>query len=730
MAKAKDFFISYTGADIAWAEWVAQTLEDAGYTTLLQAWDFRPGDSFIQRMDQALADAHRVLAVLSPAYFASEYTRDEWTAALVRARGERDRLLPVRIEAVELPPMLANRVYLDLVDLDEPAAAERLLAGVKYGRAKPTGRRRFPGGQAKAGGVSFPGRRPQIFEVPPRNRHFTGRGDLLQALRQQLAETRAGAVVQAGAVHGLGGVGKTQLAVEYAHRYAADYNLVWWVPAERPPTISGRLAQLGRRLDLAELPSLEEQVGVVFDALGQRDRWLLVYDNAQQPADLEGLWPPTGAGQVLVTSRNPAWSGVATPVAVDVLPRDHAVSFLRERTGSGEQAVLAELAELLGDLPLALEQAAAYMEETTTTPSDYLWLLVDRAKELFTLGRPTGSQQTIATTWTVALDRIRTEAPAAEDLLCLCAYLAPDDLPRSLLVDHPEVLPEHLANTVSDRLGFGQVLGALRAYSLMTVTAEALSTHRLVQAVVRHGLDPESAREWVGAAVALVGARFPEQAVDVRVWPDAARLLPHALAATTHSEELGANPTATCRLLDGAGRYLVGRAEYLQARKLHERALSIAIQAGPDRLNTAITHANLGLVLQDLGDLDGARSRLERALAIRQARLGADHPTTANSLTQLGLVLHAQGDLDGALALQERALAIREARLGVDHPESAQSLNNVAAVLHARGDLDDAHRLCRRAVAILEARLGPNHPDAVRSRRQLAEVTTAREHRP
>jgi TIR domain len=226
VAGAKDFFISYTGADIAWAEWIAQTLEDADYTTVLQAWDFRPGDNFIQRMDQALTEADRVLAVLSPAYFASEYARDEWTAALVRAQGERDRLLPVRIASCQLLPLLANRVYLDLVGLDEQEAASQLVAGVQPGRAKPMGKIGFPGGRAKPGGVSFPGRHPAIFEVPPRNPHFKGRGKLLVTLHGQLTETATGAVVQAGAVHGLGGVGKTQLAVEYAHRYAADYDLM------------------------------------------------------------------------------------------------------------------------------------------------------------------------------------------------------------------------------------------------------------------------------------------------------------------------------------------------------------------------------------------------------------------------------------------------------------------------------------------------------------------------
>jgi tetratricopeptide (TPR) repeat protein len=725
-AKVKDFFISYTGADVAWAEWVAQTLEDAGYTTVLQAWDFRPGDNFIQRMDQALADADRVVAVLSEAYFVSEYTRDEWTAALVRARGERDRLLPVRTQAVELPPLLATRVYLDLVDLDEGAAAERLLAAVQQGRAKPKGRRPFPGGRAQTGGVSFPGRRPPIFEVPPRNRHFSGRGELLQDLRKQLVATKAGAVVQAvqaGAVHGLGGVGKTQLAVEYAHRHAADYDLVWWVPAEQPLTISGRLAQLGRLLGLEELPSLEEQVGVVFDALGQRDRWLLVYDNAQQPADLQGLWPPAGGGHLLVTSRNPAWGGVATPVAVDVLQRDQAIGFLAERTGSSDQATLDELAEVFGDLPLALEQAAAYLEETTTTPADYLELLHDRAEELFALGRPAGSE---LTTWTIALDRIKTQTPVAEDLLCLCAFLAPDDLPRSLLVEHPEVLPERLASTVTDRVGFGQVLGALRRYSLVTVTAEALSTHRLVQAVVRHSLDSEPARVWAAAAVALVGAAFPGKAEDVGVWPAAGQLLPHALAATDQAALVGSDPTATSGLLHAAGRYLWGRAEHTQAKALHQRALAIReTQLGPDHPDTAISLTNLGVVLRALGDLAGAHTNFQRVLAINEARLGADHPTTAISLTNLASVLRDQGDLDGARRLQERAVAIFEARLGADHPTTAQSLGNLANVLRAQGDLDGARRLQERAVAIFEARLGGDHPDTAQSINNVAGILRA-----
>jgi tetratricopeptide (TPR) repeat protein len=727
VAGERDFFISYTGADVAWAEWIAQTLEDAGYQTVVQAWDFRPGQDFLHQMQQATQQAARTIAVLSPAYLGSAFGEAEWRVAFASdPTGEQGRLLPVRVAEVTPPGLLRSRVYLDLVGLDEQAATERLLAGVQPGRAKPPSQRPYPGGPAPTGEKRFPGRRPAIFNVPPRNPHFTGRTELLEVLRRHLAETRSGAVVQASAVHGLGGVGKTQLAIEYAHRYAADYDLVWWVPAEQPAIISGWLAQLGRRLGLPELERLEEQVGVVFDALGQRDRWLLVYDNAQGEADLEGLWPPTGTGQVLVTSRNPAWGGVAAPIAVDVLPRAQAVAFLTQRTGSGDQVALGRLAELLGDLPLALEQAAAYMEKTTITPQEYLELLHDRAGELFARGRRTGSQQTIATTWTVALDRIRTETPAAEDLLCLCAYLAPDDLPRSLLSEHREVLPERLASTVSDRLEFGEVLAALRAYSLMTVTVEAISTHRLVQAVVRHSLDREPAGGWAAAAVALVAAGFPDQAEDVRVWPVAARLLPHALAATDHAHTLGVDPTATAGLLHQAGSYLWGRAEYTQARALHERALAIReARLGADHPDTAQSLHSLANVLYHQGDLDGARNMFERALAIRETRLGTDHPETADTLHDLGSVLATHHDLDGARTLFERALSIRETGLGADHPDTAISLTRLADVLAAQGDLDGARTLHERALSIREAEYGADHPHTAHSLTNLANVLAA-----
>jgi tetratricopeptide (TPR) repeat protein len=562
-------------------------------------------------------------------------------------------------------------------------------------------------------------REPLVANLPPRNLVFTGRQDLLDRLHASLRPGQAAAVVQPQAVHGLGGVGKTQLALEYAHRYRGDYDLIWWITAEQPAAISGQLAALVRRLGIPEASDQAETVQALWDELRARDRWLLVFDNAEDAADLRPWWPPD-SGHVLVTSRSPTWTTLAAAIPLDVLPRAEAVAFLQRRLGNKDPALVG-LAGALGDLPLALEQAAAYLDETATGIDDYLGLLATHARELFAAGRPTTTEQTIATTWTLALQRLREHAPAAEDLLTLCAFLAAEDIPRGLPAEHPDLLPERLAAVVVSPPGYQQTVGQLRRYALVKATGDGLSVHRLVQAVVRHALDPEHAQVWAATAVGLVLAGFPDQADDFGAWPMTAGLLPHALAATDHAEALRVDPIATAGLLHQAGRYLWGRAEYTQAKALHQRALSIReTRLGADHPDTAYSLHNLANVLYAQGELGDARSLYERALSIRETRLGADHPDTAHTLNNLANVLNDQGDLDGARALFERTLAIRETCLGADHPDTAQTLTNLANVLVNQGDMDGAIPLYERALSIRQAKLGTDHPQTAHSLNNLA----------
>jgi TIR domain/NB-ARC domain len=576
----RDFFISYTGVNRPWAEWIAVQLEQAGYTTVLQAWDFRPGSDFLHQMQQATATAGRTIAVLSPAYFGSAFGEAEWRAAFVKdPTGESGLLVPVRVQPCAPPGLLASRVYIDLVDTDEATAKRLLLDGVGEAGARPTSVP-FPGmvSGAPEAVMQFPGREPAISNLPARNRHFSGRDDLLKQLHASLQAESAAAVVPTGVVHGLGGVGKTELALEFAHRYRSDYDVAWWVPAELPTATTAALAALASRLGVAQVADQLEMVASLFDLLRHRDRWLLVYDDAERPDRLTGLLPSGDGGHVLVTSRWLAWGRQATPLRVNVLARDESVAFLGKRTGANDKEAIGALAELLGDLPLALEEAAAYLEETGTGLNEYLGLVRDRARELFGLDQPPadeqGDQRRVATVWSLSLDRVHQEAPAAEALLSLGAFLAPD-IPRELPRQQPQALPEQLAQAVSDPLAYNRMLAVVGRYSLAMVSPTTVAVHRLVQAVIRARLGQEWERRWAEVAVGLLRDSFPDESWEVRTWPACEWLLPHVLVAAGHAERLGVAGKQTRWLLDRASTYLRERGQYRQARPIAERALAI-----------------------------------------------------------------------------------------------------------------------------------------------------------
>jgi Tfp pilus assembly protein PilF/nucleoside phosphorylase len=564
-------------------------------------------------------------------------------------------------------------------------------------------------------GQAEPAYLPRIWNVPhQRNPNFTGREQLLKDLRASLTGGQATALTQA-ALHGLGGIGKTQLALEYAYRHAPDYDLVWWVRSETPAALAADYAALTGPLDLPEKGAVEQEIAVaaVRQHLGQRGRCLLIFDNASDPEDLKNFLPRCGGGHILITSRNPAWRGTAQPLEVKKWPRGEAVAFLLKRTGQQDEAAAGELAQELGDLPLALEQAAAYMEACGLSLSGYLKLFRQRHQELLRQGRSSQDYpDTVATTWELSFQKVKQESPAGADLLNLCAFLAPDDIPRELLTQGEEHLPKRLAQAVTEPLALNTALAALRRYSLMEVGEDSLAVHRLVQAVVRDRLDEEEKKEWAGAAVDLLSEEHSgDFQSQVNMWPWWGRLLPHALAAAGYAEALQVSLPAAGRLLNQAGFYLQIRAEFPESRKVFERALAIEEAAyGPDHPQVAIRVNNLGYVLQDQGDLAGAKSHYERALAIDEAAFGPDHPQVAIRVNNLGSVLRAQGDLAGAKSHFERALSIDEAAYGPDHPAVARDVNNLGLVLQAQGDLAGAKSYYERALNIDETIYGPDHP--------------------
>ncbi|HEY3368760.1 MAG TPA: FxSxx-COOH system tetratricopeptide repeat protein [Symbiobacteriaceae bacterium] len=727
------FYIAYAEGDQRWAEWIGWQLEAAGHSAHVKSWDLRPGDNQVLKRNTALQEAARLIVVLSPAFFASKDAQTDWTAFWAGTlAGEERRVVPVVVQPLPQPlvGLLGSIEPIDLVGRSETAATETLLAGLQNDRAKPPVAPHFPGlpSHANIQKPSFPGSLPALWNLPARNPNFTGRGSLLAGLRDALHAGQPAAVIQA--ITGLGGVGKTQVAIEYAYRHTHEYALGWWVRAEEPATLVADYARLAQNLGLRlEDPNnLAAAAEAVRGWLEQQAGWLLIFDNATAPEAVSRYLPRGATGHVIITSRNAIWRDTARPFPVDVWSRGESIAFLQRRTGKVDAAA-DQLAAALGDLPLALEHAGAYIDQNDIAVATYLDLFRKHQGRLMRGAKPPKDYHaTIATTWEISLRAVKKGSPAAIALMHLVAFLAPEDFPLDALRAGVQELPRVLAGAVADSIAFDEAISILRRYSLIERRGDALAVHRLVQAVIRDQLSARAWwkwawRKWTKVAIRLVNSQFPFESGNVRNWPQFEKLLPHALAVVSHAEQGHVAPKSVSRLLNEVGVYLRWRAEFEEAKRAFSRALAINVaEYGPRHLTVATGLNNLAEVLHDLGDLATARAHFERALAIDEAVYGRRHPAVATDLNNLGSVLQDLGDLTTARAHYERSLAIDEAAYGPHQPTVSTDLNNLASVLRDLGDLATARAHFERALAIHEAAYGPHHPTVATDLNNLASV--------
>ena len=576
------------------------------------------------------------------------------------------------------------------------------------------------------------------WNVPhPHNPFFTGRKDILVQLRAILAADKSAALTQPQAISGLGGIGKTQTAVEYAYRFQQDYQAVLWAQADTETTLTTEFARIAALLALPETQAqdLDKTREAVKRWLTETADYLLILDNADDPARLKLFLPSNPAGHILLTSRARDFAvlHIDAPLILPVLSSEDAVAFLLHRTGrkateTAERAAAIELAEELGGLPLALEQAAAYIAVHQSRFQDYLVSYRKRALALLEKQGPEtgGYEKTVAVTWAINFEAVAAASEASAEMLRISAFLAPNRIPEELFVvgapDLGEMLAAALAGAKEDRLLLDELLEPLARYSLILrdIEARTYDIHRLVQAVIRHDMVEETQRRYSTRSVRAVNRIFPD--VDIHTWPLCERLLPHARVCTQYyAIDCASGFQEAMRLLNQISYYLCTHALYSDAEFFSKQALSARQQVlGSEHPDVALSLNNLAELYVAQGMYTDAEPLLERAFSIWNEVLGPVHPSTALSLNNLAGLYYTQGKYADAEPLLKRALSIREQTLGQEHPETASNLNNLAELYRSQGNYGAAEPLYQRALTINEKIQGLEHPDTARTLNNLA----------
>jgi len=549
-------------------------------------------------------------------------------------------------------------------------------------------------------------RRPDIFEnVPARVLNFTGREPILAELNKLLIPDYGNARSIQVAIHGLGGVGKTSLAAEYAHRHASQFAGVWWAPAENRTLLINSLAAFAGQL----VPSLAQEVDQERAAragLAHISRslkpYLLIFDNVETPDVLRDLVPAAGA-RLLITTRWADWGGRSAELPLHGLRPESAVELLQKRAERKDPAGAARLAAALGHLPLALDHAGAYCRLTGTGFDGYLEK-IDRL-----LGRPPKGAPypaSVGATFDLAIENAASECRGAEALLGFCAFLGAERIPLDLI-----------ASDLPDEQERAEALLTLAAVSLvehaeLDIGEPAVTTHRLVQLAMRRRLADQGIAEATSGRVARRLAEvFPKSAYrDTSVWPRCRLLLPHVIAMRDHMGDL-AGDAEFAGFLEAVGSYLHRRGAYAEAEPFLERAMKVAEETlGSEHPDLAAARSSLAHLYRDIGRNVEAEPLFKEALAITEKALGNHHPSFIARLNDLAHLYYDTGRHSEAEPLLRRAIALGEKALGSEHSSVAIALGSLARLCHAAGRHAEADPLFTAAIEAGQKALGREHP--------------------
>ncbi len=749
MAAPIKIFYSYAHEDEQWRNELEKHLSNLQQQERITGWHDRKiagGKAWEHEIVDNIQNAQIILLLISSDFMASDNcSKTEVPLAMERYEAGTARVLPIIIRPVDHKGAPFDKLQALPYDA-KPVTTSPNIDEAFYTIAQGI---RTVVEEFTKRTLPIPSASSPIGNLPRRNPYFTGREDILTVIHTMLIANSTTALTQPQAISGLGGIGKTQTAIEYAYRYRSDYHYTFWVKADTHETLTSDFTTIAGHLNLREKDAQDQTliVRAVKCWLEANSNWLLIFDNADDLKMVYDYLPAGEKGHILLTTRAYSMGGIAKRVEIEKMDSEQGALFLLRRAGIIQQdappsgaskadySKAKEVSEAMDGLPLALDQAGAFIEETVCSLADYLAIYQKQRAELLKQrgGIASSHPEPIATTWSLSFEKVEQANPAAAELLRFFAFLHPDAIPEEIITGGASQLVSTLLPVAEDPIQFNRAIGELLKYSFVRrdPKTKTLAVHRLVQAVLKDGMSENQQRQWAEHAVLAVNLAFPNPG-DFTLWDLCERCLPHAQTCAFFINQWEITSEEAAQLLNDTGRYLDNRARYTEAEPIYQRAIAIGEKVfGTEHPTVATYLNNLALLYHTQSKYTEAEPLFLRAIAIGEKSWGAEHDIVADFLNNLVLLYRAQGKKAEAESLYQRAIAIGEKSWEAEHPDIgtwygnlaalyenqgrykanvAIRLNNLACSYTKQAKYAEAEPLYLRSLKIREKALGVNHP--------------------